>query len=246
MNKTIMLIEDNDYVRTINREALVKSGYLVQAVETLAEARALVLQKAPDLIVLDVLLPDGSGLTFCEELRKTMVVPILFLSALGDCGDIIRGLRAGGDDYMVKPYDLNVLLMKIEAMLRREQFVAQQVRDNMLEEEAPNGLIVRGPLTLDISTMTASISGREVHLTPREFALLLALARQEGQHVSNRALSRVAWGMDAVDDEHAVRVQISRLRSKLLATGSGLRIQAERGRGYALMNWARSDTARPT
>lgn len=235
MKETILLIEDNDDVREINREALSMHGFRTLEAETIAEGRALLARGGVDLILLDILLPDGSGLALCEELRGTSAVPVLFLSALGENDDIIRGLRAGGDDYLPKPYDLNVMIERVKAMLRRSRLMSEVIRDKALELGAAAGLIERGPLALDCAALVARVNGRNAMLTPREFALLLVLVRADGGVVPGRELYRVAWGQDADDDMRALRTQMSRLRGKLNAEGPDrFLIRADHARGYCL------------
>lgn len=224
---TILLVEDNAAVLEINREALSMRGYRVIEAENIDQAQARLDAQPVDLIVLDILLPDGSGLDFCLNLRVRSAVPILFLSALAENSDIIRGLRAGGDDYLPKPYDLNVLIARIEAVLRREALRGQR-------EALPTEL-VRGPLTLDLTALSAQVDGQDAYLTPREFALLLILVQAEGRVVPTRELYASAWGLVATDDLHAVRVQISRLRKKLGAQDEGwFEFISHRGIGYQL------------
>lgn len=117
MTHTLLLIEDNPHIMQINQQALMMQDYHVRAATTIAEGRALFARERPDLILLDVMLPDGSGFSFCEEVRLVSDVPILFLSALGDTAQIARSTRVGGNDYLVKPYDLDVLIDRIEALL---------------------------------------------------------------------------------------------------------------------------------
>ena len=118
---TILLVEDNPHIMKINAQLLSMQGYAVLKAATAEEARNRLKEKQADLIVLDVMLPDGGGLELCRELKTRYPVPVLFLTALGASRDIVDGFRAGGDYYLVKPYDLEVLLSKIRALLPATQ-----------------------------------------------------------------------------------------------------------------------------
>ncbi len=222
MNKgEILLVEDNAEILKANLWMLKREGYTVKYAETVDQARACVGAHMPDLIVLDILLPDGSGLTFCEEVRRRANVPILFLTALGKSGDIVKGLQTGGDDYLAKPYEYKVLLARIEALLRRAKARRQTIE--------------RGPLLLDIPSMHVYVDGRDALLTQKEFLILLTLMEREGESISAEDLYHAAWGTDAAGDTRAVRPQISRLRGKLWPDASApapFSITTEYGCGY--------------
>lgn len=119
MSATILLVEDNQHYLKINQKILSSKGYKVLEAETLAKGRELFLQEKPELIILDIMLPDGNGLELCEELRAGNDVPILFVSAKKADDDIIAGFEAGGDDYLPKPYGLEILLKRVETILNR-------------------------------------------------------------------------------------------------------------------------------
>jgi len=118
---TILIIEDNPEILALNKAALTVRGYRVLDADTISRGRALFEQENPDLVMLDVQMPDGSGLCFCKELRSRTAIPILFLSGLCASRDIVAGLKAGGNDYVLKPYDLPVLMAKIEAQIRNHR-----------------------------------------------------------------------------------------------------------------------------
>jgi DNA-binding response OmpR family regulator len=229
VKKTVLLVEDNTHISKVNASVLTGAGYRVLCAETAAAARAELRRESVDVAVLDIMLPDGDGVALCRELRApggpAATLPILFLTAKDQSQDIVDGLKAGGDDYLAKPYDLRVLVARVEALLRRAGTAVKE------------SLQVRfGPLTLDTATMRALVDGRNLALTPREFAILLALVRAEGKPVPASRLYEVAWGMAANDEVRAVRQQVSRLRSKLggAPTGSFL-IETEYGQGYTLV-----------
>lgn len=217
---TILLVEDNPHIMKINAQLLTLRGYQVLQAETAAQAREQLRWHPVDLIVLDILLPDGSGLELCRELKAQRPIPILFLTALGENQDVVEGLRAGGDDYLAKPYDLEVLVARIEARLR----AAEEVRR----------YFGYGGLKLDLLTMTGYVNGKDIQLTQKEFTALLLLARAAERKVSQEELMEALWGPDAHAESCALWTLISRLRKKLNSQESRLEISSLRGGGYLL------------
>lgn len=214
--KRILCVEDNEEILLRNRQVLEKSGYDVVAAKTLAEARSAVAGSSPDLIVLDILLPDGNGLDFLQDLRKTSGVPVLLLTGLSTEENVINGLTQGGDDYLPKPYSFAVLLARVDALLRRSAHVPEA--------------LARGSLKLDIVSGQAFLAETDMLLTQKEFALLLILMRNEDKPVCAAHLYEKAWKTTMNDDERAVRYHISNLRKKLC--GSGFTIVSHRNEGY--------------
>lgn len=217
---TILLVEDNPHIMKINAQLLTLRGYQVLQAETAAQAREQLRWHPVDLIVLDILLPDGSGLELCRELKAQRSIPILFLTALGENQDVVEGLRAGGDDYLAKPYDLEVLVARIEARLR----AAEEVRR----------YFGYGGLKMDLLTMTGYVNGKDIQLTQKEFTALLLLARAAERKVSQEELMEALWGPDAHAESRALWTLISRLRKKLNSQESRLEISSLRGGGYLL------------
>ena len=160
---TILLVEDNPHILRINAEVLGLRGYEVLRASTAAEARGHLQWHPVDLIVLDIMLPDANGLDLCRELKKQYHVPILFLTALGENQDVVEGLRAGGDDYLSKPYDLEVFVARVEARLRERN-------DNRRH-------VSYGCLRLDTVSLTGFVNGQDIQLTQKEFTVLLLLAQ---------------------------------------------------------------------
>ena len=255
----ILIVEDDDDIRGANRAALELEGYVVVEADSLSDAQSHLKNSSPDLIILDILLPDGNGLRYCEELRGTSGVRILFLSALNTKADLIAGLRAGGDDYITKPYDMEELLLRVEALLRRGKLVGagESLQGEPLKSELEQGepkqhnlLIneplknepfqVAGNLTLNHISRRAYIRGVDLMLKPKEFSLLSILMEQkeqkeqEGEFISAAELYQKVWGMDTAGDARTVKEHISRLRSKL-GRDSGITIISERGKGYRLV-----------
>ena len=139
---TILLVEDNPHIMKINAEALTMYGYEILQAATARECRQALRWHPVDLVVLDIMLPDGDGVELCRELKEQYHVPILFLSALGESRDVVEGLRAGGDDYLAKPYDLGVLAARIEAMGAKATACAsvQDGVDRAIQAEGPHGV----------------------------------------------------------------------------------------------------------
>ncbi|NLI93677.1 MAG: response regulator transcription factor [Peptococcaceae bacterium] len=224
MNKaTILIVEDDHDIMSANREALELEGYRVIEADTLAKGRSVAESTPLDLIILDILLPDGNGLTYCEELRGKNDIRILFLSALNTKADVLAGLRAGGDDYVAKPYDMDELLVRVEALLRRGKLIGLA--------EPP---LCLGGLELDLISRRALVDGKDILLKPKEFALLEILMRSHGSAVAANELYEKVWGMEAAGDSRTVKEHISRIRGKL-GESSELCILFERGRGYRLV-----------
>ena len=217
---TILLVEDNPHIMKINAEALSMYGYEILQAATARECRQALRWHPVDLVVLDIMLPDGDGVKLCRELKEQYHTPILFLSALGESRDVVEGLRAGGDDYLAKPYDLEVLAARIEARLRQER--------------AKSRYISYGSLRLDIFAGCAYLGSVNLQLTQKEFAVLLLLVRNAGRTVSKQEVLMEAWNTTAEDDSRALWTLISRLRRKLNSQESRIEISSKRGDGYTL------------
>lgn len=223
MAKTILLVEDNQHLNEINRRALKAEGYTVLTAMCLAEARTHLEAASPDAILLDVLLPDGNGIDFCDEIRAKTDAHILFLTSRGEHEDRIRGLDSGGDDYITKPYKLEEMLSRVRAAMRRR---------GMRPTEPQTRKLDCGPLRLDMVTQRAYLSGDDLQLTPKEFILLLMLTQNEGTVLSKELLYETAWGAPMGGDGGALWRQMSALKRKL--GENNIELVAERGQGYML------------
>lgn len=217
---TILLVEDNPHIMKINNEVLSLQGYDVLKAATAAEARERLRWYPVDLIVLDIMLPDGNGVDLCRELKARYHIPILFLTALGENRDVVEGLRAGGDDYLPKPYDLDVLIARIEARLR--------------SNVDSRRYFCYGCLKLDTVSFIGYINNRDILLTQKEFTVLLLLAQNAERKVSQAELMKVAWGTESEKENRTLWTLISRLRKKLHSEESRLEISSLRGGGYLL------------
>ncbi len=202
MRKLILLVEDNAQILRGNERMLKRRGFDTVTAMTLRETKDCMSTVSPDVIVLDIMLPDGNGLDFMRELREKSNIPILLLTGLTTPEDIVRGLDDGGDDYLTKPYDFSVLLAHIEALLRRSSHIPKH--------------LTKGTLTMDIRANRAFLSGIDMLLTPKEFAVLLLLAENEGRIITTNYIYESVWKQD--DDSNTsvvVKNVMSRLRKKL-------------------------------
>ncbi|MCC8027654.1 MAG: response regulator transcription factor [Clostridium sp.] len=222
----VLLGEDEPDILEFNREQLEQRGYRVTAVSTLEQVEDCVFRDEPDVLVLDIMMPDGSGVELCRKLRQQFRGPILFLTSLGESSQIVQGLRAGGDDYITKPYDIEVLAARIEAQLRR--------RGRMDVESCAQK---PGGLYLNLKSQRAYLKGRDLLLKPKEYRLLTVLARNKGRYVVAEELYREIWNMSPNQDLRTVWVHISNLRKKLQGNqGEGVAdIECKRSLGYRLV-----------
>lgn len=216
----ILLVEDNPHIMKINAQALTLYGYEVLTASSAAECRAALHWHPVDLVVLDIMLPDGNGIELCRELKERYHIPILFLSALGESRAVVEGLRAGGDDYLAKPYDLEELAARIEARLRQERELQRYFS--------------YGSLKLDTLNGCGYLNGENLRLTQKEFAVLLLLAYHAEETVSKSDVLRQVWNEENDDNNQALWTLISRLRRKLKSETSRLEISSKRGDGYML------------
>lgn len=228
MPDTILLVEDDsDTARSLTR-ALESSGYRVTAVDTGAEARSIIEHIRPDLILLDLMLPDTDGLVLTTALKNLTNAPIIICSARQEQVDRVLGLKLGADDFVAKPFDLDELEARIEAVLRR----ASRVRE---VPSAPPDQIRVDELLISQSRGTVAIGGQAVHLTPTEYRLLVALASRPDEVLSRETLGQIVWGYQDLGTGHLIDVHIGRLRLKLRrASKSAPVIVTVRGKGYTI------------
>ena len=221
--ETILLVEDNEYIMDINSRYLASQGYAVEKAFSVREAERVLLRMVPDLIVLDVMLPDGDGMDLCARIRRTRNTPILFLTARVTGSDVVAGLERGGDDYLTKPYDLDVFGSRVKALLRRAG------------KALPEGQVFFvGPLRLDIIRGRAFVGERDLNLSGKEFGVLLYLAQRRGAPVSREEMYRAVWGQYDGDDRSAIWPMVSRLKKKLAPYEALLYIESDHS-GYELV-----------
>lgn len=219
-NDKILIIEDNPDILSANRALLELSGYRVISAETLCAGKKAAAEENPDLIILDIILPDGNGLDLCRELRKSSDVRILFLSALNTTSDVIRGLREGGDDYLAKPYMTEELLLRVQALLRRN-----------LHTLSPD-VHHTGSLTWHTSARKVLADGCDLGLTPREYAVLELLCANKNRYLTPEEIYRTVWNAEPNGDVRAVHNHIYCLRTKLKPFD--IEIDSKRDLGYMI------------
>jgi two-component system, OmpR family, response regulator len=219
--RTILLVDDDQNLREVARYALSQAGFLVEEAANGRDALAAARARPPDLIVLDVRMPEMDGLEVCRELRKTSRVPIVFLSSADEEIDRVLGLELGGDDYLGKPFSPRELVARAKAVMRRLE-----------PQAAVKEVLRRGPLALDEERFEASWNGNVVVLTITEFNLLAALLRAPGKVFTRDELISRAYDGVAVS-ERTVDSHLRRVRAKLAAAG-GQPIETVHGLGYRL------------
>jgi DNA-binding response OmpR family regulator len=197
-----LLVEDEPALREAVERHLTGQGFNVVTADSVAKGRAAAWEHQPDLLLLDVLLPDGSGYELCAELRATTSAPIIYITALGHDRAVVQGLDAGGDDYIAKPFSLDVLTARISAQLRRVG-AARWARIDL------------PPLHLDLVSGRATLEGRAIKLSRIELQLLSFFAANVGVGATQDELLRAVWGDESGLPTNTVRQHVSMLRRKL-------------------------------
>ena len=222
MTAHLLVVEDEPASRDAVVVALEQERVRVEAVETAAHALERTRADKPDLVVLDLMLPDGSGIDVCRQLRAESDVPIIMLTARSTEVDRVLGLEVGADDYIVKPFSLAELVSRVRALLRRRE----------LDRVGPHSTVSAGNLRIDLVRHEASIDGRRVPLTPAEMRLLTKLAVDPERAFSRDELMEALWDVDVGGSSRACDTHVLNLRRKL--EGSGVAIETVRGYGYRL------------
>jgi len=220
----VLIVEDEpSYVDALSI-GLVGEGFVVAAASTLADARAQFVAVKPDILLLDVMLPDGSGIDFCRELRATSSVPIIMVTARSEEVDVILGLEFGASDYVTKPYRLRELIARIRAVLRRSG-----------NEPASDVIMSIGEFRIDTVRRSVVRDGAELELSRKEFDLLALFASRLGQVVTrDECLDEIWWGRDLADTR-TLDTHVKRLRQKLEANpGNPIHLLTIRGVGFRL------------
>jgi two-component system KDP operon response regulator KdpE len=219
----ILVVDDEAQIVRALRTSLEGAGYEVDVAMTAAEALARAAAHPPGGVILDLVLPDGSGIDVCRELRTWTNAPVLVLSALGDEQEKIGALDAGADDYVTKPFGIEELLARLRAALRRV--------------DAPTDPVVElGELVVDLERRLVTLRGKLVPLTPTEFELLRLFVRNEGKLLTHPTILREVWGPAYGTESHYLHVYVSQLRQKIEEDPARPRILlTEPGAGYRLM-----------
>ncbi len=222
----VLVVDDDENITSFLKRALAYEGFAVDIANGGEAALKRALAIPPDIVILDVMMPGLDGLEVCRRLRAGGYIPILMLTARDAVPDKVQGLQSGADDYLVKPFAIEELVARLQALLRR-QAPARPHRVRFAD------------LTVDMGTRDVWRGERAVNLTAREFDLLAAFLTQARQVLSRDQLMEQVWGFDSEADTHVVEVYVRYLREKLEAAGEPRLIHTLRGAGYALKEPAR-------
>lgn len=221
----VLIVEDELSQREVLKYNLSAEGFVIITAEDGQSALERVEEECPDLILLDWMIPNTSGLEVCRRLKlqtKTRHIPIIMLSARSEEVDRIRGLETGADDYMVKPYSVFELVARVKAQVRRSR------------PALVGSVIEFGNITLDPEAVRVYVDGKAVHLGPTEYRLLMALMERPGRVFSREQLLDRVWGRDIYIDTRTVDVHVGRLRKAINQTKGDYPLRTVRGAGYAL------------
>ncbi len=224
--RLVLLVEDEPQMRRFLRASLVSHGYRLLEACTMREGDRLVTEDKPDLVLLDLGLPDGDGIDFVRRMREWSRTPVIVLSARGREEDKVDALDAGADDYLTKPFGVKELLARLRVAIRHR---------NESGVEGSAGVVEVGPLRLDLVRREVTVAGRPVHLTRTEYRLLALLAGNAGRVLTHRQILLELWGPDAADQAQYVRVHMAELRKKVEVDAARPQLLVtEQGVGYRL------------
>ncbi|MHC0037589.1 response regulator transcription factor [Pseudoneobacillus sp. C159] len=242
MTKTIMFVDDDYNISKVTGIYLKKAGYQVQFAYDGEEALDVFQTRPPDAIILDLMLPKLDGMAVCEKIRRTSQVPIIMLTAKGQTADKIEGLKIGADDYVVKPFDPNELLARLEAVLRRVMPAQHATQATAMSKanthHQTNQLltvneIILGNLAINEDTYTVAINGQPIKFPKKEFELLLFLAKHPNRVFGRDDLIERIWGWDFEGEDRVIDLYIKRIRAKL--KDASVVIKTVWGVGYQLL-----------
>jgi two-component system KDP operon response regulator KdpE len=202
-DKTLLLVDDEPQIRRVLQTTLCEAGYAVILAKNGQEGIDTVVREHPDLVLLDINLPDMSGFDACKMIRMSFAGPILMVTVRNSVRDKIDALDAGADDYIVKPFAMGELLARVRAALRRSS----------AEEQLPK--IETSELTVNLEMRMVTVRGESVHLTPKEFDVLRLLVTEQGKPVTHRKMLHIVWGPEYGEETEPVRVVIKQLRQKI-------------------------------
>ena len=224
----VLIVEDEPQIRRILDQLFQLEGYDVRSVATAAEGYSALRQAEPDLVLLDILLPDGNGVDLCRRIRQVSAVPIIFVTAVAGSEEAVAGLQAGGDDYVTKPFNLSELAARAQAVLRRRALDQEPQRAGRVELDG-------GRFVLDSASRSVSVDGREITLTPREFAILDYLVVNAGRVVPHEELVNHVWGSNVPSRIEDLRTYVRLIRRKIEPNPSEPRYLLSRiGEGYSV------------
>lgn len=218
----ILVVDDEQQITRVLKTSLSSQGYGIRTASDGEEALQMLKDWVPDLIVTDLRMPNMDGLELCRRVRTESRIPIIVLSVKGEETIKVEALDAGADDYVTKPFSMNELVARIRAALRRASS----------SEQPQSPVIEMGDFRIDVPARTVLVGSREVHLTPKEFDLLVYLARHPGKVLTHRALLSAVWGPNSVEQPEYLRVFIGQLRKKVEGDDSRKYIITEPWVGY--------------
>jgi two-component system KDP operon response regulator KdpE len=220
----VLVVDDEQQILRALRTSLRGAGYEVETADTAAGALAAAAMRPPEAVILDLVLPDGTGIDVCRELRAWSSAPVIVLSAVGEEREKVAALDAGADDYVTKPVGIDELLARLRAALRRTAPGAEP-------------LIEIGGLVVDLEKRSVAVDGRPVHLTPHQYELLRVLAVNKGKLLTHKALLREVWGPGYGTESNLLHVNVSQLRRKIEPDRARPRyLLTEPGAGYRLVD----------
>lgn len=219
-----MIIEDDEKIRGIVSDTLVKWKYDVVEVTDFEEVLTEFEQAQPHLVLLDINLPILDGFYWCQQIRSASKVPIIFLSSRNQNMDIIMAINMGGDDFVQKPFDLDVLVAKVNALLRR----------NYTYQDDEFSRLIHRDLKLNISNSTMEFNGQNMELTRNEFIILQLMMRNTGKIIEREALMQALWNEEQFVDDNTLTVNVNRLRRKIASFGLEDFIVTRKGMGYMI------------
>lgn len=226
--KRILIVDDDENIAELISLYLIKECFDTEIVLNGEDALKAFKTYQPHLILLDIMLPGMDGYDVCREIRKDSNVPIVMLSAKGEVFDKVLGLKIGADDYMVKPFDSNELVARVQAILRR---VAQSEVKQPTSEATPSDVVNYDGLTVNLTSYTVIYNGEQIDMPPKEMELLYFLAKSPNQVFTREQLLDKIWGYDYIGDTRTVDVHVKRVREKI-KDGSNWSIATVWGIGY--------------
>lgn len=233
MTETILIVEDEPSLQETLAYSLKKDGYAVEVVGDGRSALEAARRLRPDLIVLDLMLPEIDGFEVTRILRREMTTAIIMLTARDEEIDRVVGLEVGADDYLTKPFSMRELLARVKAQLRRERLIREDMGKAAVESMPAHETLTFGNLVVNITRREVTLDGQPIQLKPKEYELLLFLAEHRGQMLSREFILERVWGWDYIGDSRTVDVHVRWLRQKIEADSSSpVRIVTVRGGGY--------------
>ena len=232
----VLVVDDDPALLKLMRDSLALADYQVITASDGKAALELIEHSQPALVILDIMMPGMDGFQVCERVRQFSQVPIIMLTVKGRPEDVMHGLEVGADDYIIKPFSVNVALARVKAVLRRTQ----------PQREARQSTLTFGELSIDLASQRVVLNGAEIALAPTEYRILSLMARHAGSVLTHEYLLTQVWGGEYRDDTHVLQAAINRLRKKIGDTArDGKYITSRSGIGYIFGVWNSSGSRIP-